>query len=150
MYMPSQKHSPLTPVSILRARQFKRLFFIMRSNLVLIALSLLCRFAHTSALPARELEQRDLVHDVVLLLELLHASSFCSSFAPQTTVVVPATATTSQTMTTSTTTTNTIVVCREIESKSIILIHHRFQILPLLLPPWSFQQQLSWILQKQI
>jgi len=49
---------------------------------------LLCTLPQTFAIPAQALEARDLVHDVVILLEILHASSFCSSFAPQSTVVV--------------------------------------------------------------
>jgi hypothetical protein len=60
-------------------------------QLAFIALSLLGTFQQISALPANELVQRDLVHDVVILLELLHASAFCSSFAPQPTAVVTGT-----------------------------------------------------------
>jgi hypothetical protein len=57
-------------------------------NSALITLSLFFAFSRASTVPVRELEQRDLVHDVVVLLELLHVSSFCSSFAPLPTVVV--------------------------------------------------------------
>ena len=105
---------------------FHKMFF----NFAFITLSLFCAFSQTSAIQARELLQRDLVQDVVRVLELLHASSFCSSFAPQPTVVVTGTTkannsilhqdtqihldtvVTSQTTTTSATSTAVTVVCK--------------------------------------
>ncbi|OCK77015.1 hypothetical protein K432DRAFT_407675 [Lepidopterella palustris CBS 459.81] len=91
-------------------------------NLALIVVSLFCVFSQTSALPEDELAPRDLVHEVVVLLELLHASAFCSSFAPQPTVVVTNTVQTSQTVTTSPTSTLVVIASNTASTTTTVIV----------------------------
>ncbi|ORX92962.1 hypothetical protein BCR34DRAFT_247767 [Clohesyomyces aquaticus] len=102
----------------------------MLLNLTALTLFLFYGIPYASATPGQPIEASDPVHAVVVILRLLHASSFCSSFAPQPTSTFTKTYVVSAT-TTSTSTTTSVVIDSETASTTATSTHSTTTTLPL-------------------